>query len=142
MKLENIILQNGDIIVLANGAKYMKAENFFIDILTTQKYINVEHSENEIVKIERPVKYETIYEKKEILDDMEKEYLKNIIKPFRKRIISIVKLYNCNGNFIRINLRNMENDFLEKIDFPYFRKDTIYNGMKLREEYSLKELGL
>lgn len=127
-----MIFIEGDIVTFKNGSSIAVGRDNYLDLEKLEEYI---------VKIERPVKYETIYEK-EILDDIEKEYLKNIIKPFRKRIISIVKLYNCNGNFIRINLRNMENDFLENIDFPYFRKDTIYNGMKLRKEYSLKELGL
>ena len=132
MKLKGMIFMEGDIVTFKNGSSMAVGRDNYLDLERLEEYI---------VKIERPVKYETIYEK-EILDDVEKEYLKNIIKPFRKRIISIVKLYNCNGNFIRINLRNMENDFLEKIIFPYFRKDTMYNGMKLRKEYTLEELGL
>ena len=80
-----------------------------------------------------------IFEKvEEILDDEEKEYLRKVIKPFKNRISDIVKRkYNSEGNYIVIHLNNGES-----IYFPCFKKGTMYEGMKVDKEYTLKELGL
>ena len=45
--------------------------------------------------------------KKPILDEIEKEYLSNIIKPFRKQVISIGKLDTGNYECIVIKYRNI-----------------------------------
>ena len=63
---------------------------------------------------------------KEILDEKEKEYLSAVIRPFKDRIEFIAK-------------RKM---FDEAISLPYFKKGTMYKGMELYKEYTLKELGL
>lgn len=74
---------------------------------------------------------------KEILDDAEKEYLSAVIKPFRNKIVSISKEKCCNeGYFINVEL---ENDVLI---FPDFKNETMYEGMELEKQYTLKELGL
>lgn len=47
----------------------------------------------DIIKVERPVKYETVYERKEeILDKAEKRYLRYVIRPFRKEVCRIIKM--------------------------------------------------
>jgi|GEM_PF-4268696 len=81
-----------------------------------------------IAEVKRPTKYKTIYKRKEpILDNKEKEYLGNLIRPFRDRIEYIVKLPICEEKeFISIN----------------FKKDTMYKNMKLEKYYTLEELGL
>lgn len=74
----------------------------------------------------------------EILDDEEKEYLKAVIKPFRNRISDIVKRnYNSEESYIVIRINNSETIF-----FPKFKKGTMYEGMEIDKEYTLKELGL
>lgn len=84
------------------------------------------------------VKY-TIAEKKAILDNKEKEYLSNVIKPFRDNVISIKKIssHHLGKDYIVIDL--YENDFA---NLPDFEKGTMYNGMELNMEYTLEELGL
>lgn len=78
-----------------------------------------------------------VLEEPEILDEEEKEYLSAIIKPFKDRDIYITKRENCfDKYFLRISVDDMGTDF------PYFEKDTMYKGMKLNKEYSLKDLGL
>lgn len=81
----------------------------------------------------------TITEKKPILDDIEKHYLSNVIKPFRDRIISIKKIssHHFGKDYIVIDL--YENDFAS---LPDFETGTMYNGMELNREYTLDELGL
>ena len=74
---------------------------------------------------------------KSILDDVEKEYLSNVIKPFRKRIDSIKKLSGNSTELIKIIMIN-DMDMV----FPQFEKGTLYKGMEVGKEYSLEELGL
>ncbi len=77
-------------------------------------------------------------QEKEILDDTEKRYLKAVIRPFKNRVINIVKENCCDGNcYISINLNNAE-----EILLPNFKKGTMYNGMEEDKRYTLKELGL
>lgn len=76
-----------------------------------------------------------------ILDEVEREYLSAVIKPFRKKVKHIVKI-NLFGSpeeqFIRIVIGNL--DF---INLPNFNKNTgMYRGMEVDKLYSLEELGL
>ena len=75
-------------------------------------------------------------DKKEILDEVEKEYLKAVIKPFRKRMTCIKKSRYFNYEFIILNLDN------DGIFLPGFKKGKMYKGMKEDKEYTLEELGL
>lgn len=74
---------------------------------------------------------------KEILDDVEKEYLLNIIKPFKGKVKYICKKVDLRGEFIIIEIVKDA-----KIIFPYFKKNTMYKGMEKNKGYTLKELGL
>lgn len=99
----------------------------------------------DIIKVERPAKYETVYErveeeKKEILDKVEKNYLINVIKPFRKRVKFIRKIESLTFSAEKELLQIQLND--DEIVLPYFKKNTMYKGMKLDEDYSLEELGI
>lgn len=76
-------------------------------------------------------------EDKPILDEVEKKYLKAVIKPFKDRIVSISKEENNNEDcFICIELRD------DVLCLPYFKENTMYRGMELDKKYTLKELGL
>ena len=84
----------------------------------------------------------TIIKHKPILTDIEKEYLSNIIKPFRDSVVSISKC-NCYGDcayFIQIKV--IQNKRPEYINLPYFEKGRMYRGMKTNKEYILEELDL
>ena len=75
-----------------------------------------------------------------ILDDVEKAYLSAVIKPFRKRIEYIEKTdnYYVDGKqFLSIGLVTDDHCYL-----PFFKKGTMYKGMKANECYTLEELGL
>lgn len=94
-----------------------------------------------IVKIEEPT-YQTVYESKiEILDEAEKRYLKEVIRPFRDKVKTIGKKYNkMNGKdneYLTIILKEEPN-----MDFPNFEPNTMYKGMKIGKQYTLEELGL
>ena len=76
---------------------------------------------------------------KPILDNIEKNYLSNIIKPFRDRIdyIAKVNLSNNRGEYILIKMKNYE-----LISLPFFTAGTMYKGMENDKDYTLKDLGL
>ena len=74
---------------------------------------------------------------KEILDDVEKEYLSAVIRPFRSRIKYISKETTCiHNHYIFIDLGS------DDIALPIFSNKTMYKGMEADKEYTLKELGL
>lgn len=82
--------------------------------------------------------------KEQILDEAEKTYLRAVIKPFRGRVNYIYKT-SCGEKayFIRIVVRStILPSGLDSIYFPVFAKDTMYKGMELDKQYTLKELGL
>lgn len=75
----------------------------------------------------------------EILDDVEKRYLSAVIRPFRKRVDSVMKIsdplsYDKEYIFIKLD----EDSF----SLPYFKIGTMYQGMELEKVYTLEELGL
>ena len=79
--------------------------------------------------------------KEPILDDVEREYLSAVIKPFRNKVKNIVKISGIGKSkeqYIRIVLGEL--DFM---NFPNFNKNTgMYKGMEADKLYSLEELGL
>ena len=74
-----------------------------------------------------------------ILDDIERKYLANVIKPFRNRIKHFYKYPCASGDSEAITAIMKDFDFL---DFPSFKKGSMYKGMKLMEKYTIEDLGL
>lgn len=75
-------------------------------------------------------------ENKPILDDEEKEYLSVVIRPFKDKVKYIRKCCTSRGEYIEIGILN------DSAILPYFNKNTMYKGMELEKQYTLKELGL
>ena len=80
--------------------------------------------EKQIIKLPKP-----------ILDDVEKEYLSSVIKPFRDRVSSISK----DGPLEYITISLDGDDFAI---LPNFEEGTMYKGMETNRRYTLEELGL
>ena len=76
-----------------------------------------------------------------VLDDVEKEYLSAVIKPFRKKVNYISKIekgYSAKEQFIKITVNR--NEF---INLPYFNTSSrMYAGMEPFMKYTLHDLGL
>ena len=123
-------------------------ENDVILVKTTEKRLesrlNVTRIENlknlkddyygKIIKIEEP-EYKTVYESKvEILDEVEKRYLRGVIRPFEVKYIE--KGTTRYAEFIYIKLKK------EHISLPDFEPNTMYKGMEINKKYTLEELGL
>ena len=73
-----------------------------------------------------------------ILDEKEKAYLSAVIKPFRNDVEYIEKrIFSTGAEYIRICLTEDET-----VNFPNFKRGTMYKGMETSKIYTLEELGL
>ena len=83
-------------------------------------------------------------EEYQILDKEEKEYLSAVIRPFRKRVISLTKSSGIEIKYEKLELVvELPNKSSKTcVRLPYFKKDTMYKGMELDKQYTLEELGL
>ena len=86
---------------------------------------------------ERVLKWLLEEVKEPVLDEVERKYLSDVIKPFGHRVSQIVKRNNGSGYYIAIILNNFD-----VMNLPYFTRNTMYKGMKVGRQYKLKELGL
>ena len=75
--------------------------------------------------------------KEPVLDEEERKYLSDVIKPFGHRVSYIVKKLNGSGYYIAIIVNNFD-----VMNLPYFTRNTMYKGMTVDRKYKLKELGL
>lgn len=79
--------------------------------------------------------------KEPVLDDVEKAYLRAVIKPFRKNVNYISKIdvnYPALNQFISIKVNHTQ-----CVNLPNFsKKSGMYKGMKVNKHYTLEELGL
>ena len=124
----NVTGNNGDalLIIKEDGIyrlfknKWVKT-NYFLDSLLTGKI--------EIIK-------------KPILDDNEKEYLCNVIKPLEIKVMEIRKV-NYDDKWEQLIIE-YENKIGEPymITMPIFDKGTMYRGMDTNISYAPEELGL
>lgn len=109
-------------------------EDFDDDGATSLVY-SVELNDNNLKKMY------TVHDLKgveDILIAKEKEYLSNIIKPFRDRVENIEKFDCC---FDMESVVIYIKDFVP-INLPDFKKNTMYQNMELNERYTLEELEL
>lgn len=85
-------------------------------------------------------KYEVVKLSKNILTEQERNYLSSVVKPFREKIQHISKLSSKGGEYICIDIRyDWEED---SILLPRFTTGTLYKGMEIGKEYSVRDLGL
>lgn len=144
-------LKDGDIVTYRDGSKktvfsdkLITGGGFLGSYLTNYndelEEVSLKNSFLDIVKVERPTHYKTVFErKKEILDETEKKYLADVIRPFKNRVIYIYKQQSCankNQEFIDIILEK------DELKLPYFTAGTMYKGMETDRNYTLEELEL
>jgi len=141
-------LKDGDIVTKRNGEKRTLVGKYLHNVKRASPLTYYTEDlkdagglkEHDIIKVERPVKYETVFERKEeILDETEKRYLASVIKPFRKRIQFIQKKKEITEINPYIRIVCEDND---KLVFPYITDNSMYKGMEVNKKYTLKELGL
>lgn len=154
VKFTKLDLKDGDIVTDRKGLKkivsgdklYGKDKLYGNYLFAPLRYYTEDlkdvdgEEEYDIVKVERPVKYETLFERKEeILDEVEKRYLTEVIRSFRKRIQFIQKKKEITEINPYIRIVCEDND---KLVFPYITDNSMYKGMEVNKKYTLKELGL
>lgn len=82
---------------------------------------------------------------KPILNDSEKDYLENVLRPFKDRIVYIEKLKSRDPSYEYIGFRIVYEDHRCPTNWcylPYFREGTMYKNIELDKYYNLDELGL
>lgn len=83
--------------------------------------------------------------KEKILTDEEKEFLSNIIKPFKNRVCYIIKyktLFSDNDEYIQIRVKSYNAKLYEHISLPIFVKGSMYKNMKVDYKYIVEDLDL
>lgn len=142
-------LKDGDIVTQRNGLKKMVFENklygsnHFVSLTYYTEDLKDANGDEEydIIKIERPGKYNTIFERKEeILDETEKKYLTDVIRPFKNKIETIEKTIKIGDSSLCYLIMLLKNN--DMANLPNFKKNSMYKGMEVNKKYSLKELGL
>ena len=87
-------------------------------------------------------KLEIIKLPRQILNEKEKEYLSNVIKPFKDRVNYIIKTENSLGEYIAIHSHLYTGWRPDVTLLPEFEKGAMYKGMEINKRYTLDELGL
>ena len=135
-----ITFENG-IFLIKDGEKYYENEKIWRkeeDLKNLKDNVN---SSEKIIKIEEPI-YKTVYEyKPEILDETEKRYLKQVIRPFRDRVEYIQKFTFSTGR-AKITIKTEKYKDTWYVGLPPFEKDAMYKNMEPDKKYTLEELGL
>lgn len=142
---------------------WLKFDDYNEDL--TYKSVDEEEKEWDIMKVNNNVTNEKVHcfyaiynvfntqkdtwtwirEKKDILTDEEREYLKAVIAPVKEYVVNITKCnhdcINCISGFkhIRIELNNYIGNYMTLDNFEYYVK---FKGMELGKKYTLDELGL
>lgn len=139
-------LKDNDIVYYRSGEKRIVEKGLLYDelgdVCNNLRYYsnNLKYTSEialDIVKVER-LESTIIYERKEILSKKEREYLSNVINPFKEKVLLIVKKSDSKDDeFIKINF---ENDI--SMYFPNFKSGTKYKNMLLDKYYTLEELEL
>lgn len=108
-----------------NGVEILGLENFEDDLLINPKYFFTVKSQEDVL---------------DILDNTEKRYLNNLLKPYKQRIEHIGKTKKFNLEYIYIKLRKTKKYPREYISLPYFKAGTMYKNMELDKEYTFEDL--
>lgn len=131
-KNKNKAIKIGKYVVMDGGAIPLKEYNNKLEHNFDSNY--------DIVRVDRPTEYKTIYKNDEILDSTEKKYLKSVIRPFRDKIEAVTKeASGSSGSLYYLNISLKNDDFM---CLPSFNPKAMYVGMKVDKEYTLEELGL
>ena len=137
-----VTFEDGDVLIkIEEDQYYNNDEDEYFRNNENLKGLKDNINLGKIIKIEEP-EYQTVYESKpEILDEVEKRYLRGVIRPFKENVRFITKrrywIDSTEYNDISICIRNNSNIIL-----PKFIANKMYKGMEMEKTYTLEELGL
>lgn len=136
-----ITFENGEEMIKCSAKRY-ENENKWREEDDLVKMKDESGTLGKIIKIEEP-EYTTVYEyKPEILDKVEKRYLKQVIRPYKK--VKSISKYIYPGNriaSIEITVLDLDNE-IWTFTLPPFKTYEMYKNMEDDKEYTLQELGL
>ena len=134
-----ITFENGTVLVKDDDGNYSNKKRWRDDSDLKELKDRV-NTLGKIIKIEEPT-YQTVYESKvEILDEVEKRYLRGVIRPFKDKVKYIEKCKSVtyeDDSYICVQIKNASS-----ITLPYFESKTMYKNMEDDKKYTLEELGL
>lgn len=90
---------------------------------------------------EDPTLIRDIYDP-QILDDLEKKYLLDLIRPWSILVTGIIKVMLHGENLECIIIQYTQNERMLSIILPYFERGKMYKNMKSGKKYTLEELGI
>lgn len=77
-----------------------------------------------------------------ILDDIEIQYLKNVIEPFRDYVAYVIKFATSKLDFLSIYI-SVNEEKVRSFEIPLmYDLDSMFKNIKYDERYTLEELGL
>ena len=86
----------------------------------------------------RPIRFRL-----DVLDDVEKEYMKSALAPFKNRITGIKKVSIIGWNRIVVHVAGERTGEIDALIFPWFSEHSnMYAGMEEEREYTPEELGI
>lgn len=102
---------------------------------------SLEHKVYKDWQINEVWEFETlVWKRKEILDEVEKNWLNNFIRSTDIDVISISKIRDIENEYLCIKYLKLGEE--ANLNLPKFHKDTMYKGMEADKTYTLVELGL
>ena len=137
-----VTFENGEKLIKCSVKRY-ENENRWRDEKDFVRMEDKFKTLGKITKIEEPT-YQTVFETKvDILDEAEKRYLKQVIRPY-KDVKSIQKYIFFDKKLAKIQIfvLDIRGTGCWAIDLPPFKKDTMYKNMEDNKDYTLEELGL
>ena len=80
--------------------------------------------------------------KEPILDEVEREYLSAVCRPYEVVSISKKISFDASIEWIAILVESSSNNGIESVYLPCFKSETMYEGMKVKKAYTPQELGI
>ena len=122
----------------SGNVKYRLTEENLEYLSSYDHWFSISSTLNELLNGE----YKVVKIPKPVLDDVEKKYLSYVIKPFRDSVKYFYKFTCANGDYEAIVAKIEAYGYCDSLNFPKFKKGSMYKGMELIKEYSLEELDL
>ena len=126
--------------IIYKNIHYYKTESSDLNYMYADEYGNTISFTN-LYSRYYYIKYDYVECIYDILDEKEKEYLQNLINPFRDQVLGIIKIRRQGRDYIKIRYQDIDHS-LSSIFLPDFVSDSMYKGMETNKEYTLEELNL
>lgn len=101
-----------------------------------------ETKENQFKSLGKVVRWLLSEYKEPILDEVEREYLSALCRPYEVVSISKKISFDASIEWIAILVESSSNNGIESVYLPCFKSETMYEGMKVKKAYTPQELGI